>query len=119
MSTNEALREIIFLAESAIRETGRETDKTSALDIAAKLLPDAKLYASQAADGKWHYYLVMPKEWSPGEDDGHWILNPSTYCYWTSGTGIPWEDGTKWATNRTNTETQALTAGFKRLVEVL
>lgn len=120
MSSADTLREIITVATSELQhlESRPRGDKPLALDIAARLFPSAHLYASQAKDGRWHYYLTMPRGWEPAEGTTRlWMHNYNQGYYWDSGTGVDTNQERWW--DIPNTEQQALVAGLKRLLDVL
>jgi hypothetical protein len=125
MTATDTLREIVTVATRELQDherLRRDRDKPKALDIAARIFPAATLYASKAITGIWYYYLVMPMDWEPPANSGHWTHNYDGGYYWDSGPAKPWNPETKKFMSRddpTNTEHGALVAGLRKLLDAL
>lgn len=95
-------REATSLAESLDNRAGSRD--TLAIDVFQTLVePGATLYASQAKEGRWWYYLVMPKDWTPPSEGPRWINDTSKGRFWDTGSA--------------DTKDEALRRGIQRLLE--
>lgn len=73
-----------------------------ATDVLKDLAPAARLNASQAMNGRWYAYLVLPPGLTP-VGSGHWIHNSSQGHYWLD--------------TAADTEDEALRLALHRLVD--
>lgn len=111
---NEELASLLVSALDIVQRNG-DTTKSPTACLAGLLPAGVRLHASQARGqggrpGLWHYYLVMPRGWTPPENGARWIYNPEGY-YWDTGTGAP--------SKMENTYNDAIRGGLIRLLGVL
>jgi hypothetical protein len=97
------------LAEATRPPARRRAEDTPAWEVAMELLPaGARLYASQALEGRWYWYAVMPHGWEPKPGSRNWLRNPSSGQLWDHGSSPDPDD---------NSERAVLFAGLRRILE--
>lgn len=106
MSATTKNAEAVRLLEEALSILGRSGTPSPGEHLRNLTPVGVELRASRALYGTWWYYLVMPRDWRPSENEPRrWIYDETKGRYWDTGAA--------------ETESWALVAGLRRLLDTV